>query len=90
MVGRGIHGVAAPVSASVMILSTTTSPLNLILNFGALGIPAAWSGLILVGPALFMRAEPEPTPSVRIGLAMASISAIYMHTISFSRLFPRR
>ena len=90
VVGRGTDGLAAPVSASVMILSTTTSPLNLILNFGALGIPAAWSGLILVGPALSVRAEPEPTPSVRVGLAMASISAIYMHSISFSGLCPRR
>ena len=71
-----------------MGLSTTTSPLNLIFIFGALRIRAGCSGLLSAG--LFMRAGPGPTPSVRVGLAMASILAIYMHTMNFSNLCPRR
>ena len=77
-VGRGIDGIAAPVSASVMVLSPNIFPLNLIFNFGALGIPAAWSGLISAGLALFMRPGPGPIPSVRVGLAVASILS-YLH-----------
>ena len=67
--------IAAPVSASAMVLLTTTCPLNLILNFPALGTPAACSGLLPGWLTTLMRAGRGPTPSVRVGLAVVSIGS---------------
>lgn len=76
--GRGMARNAAPVSASVMVLFITTCPLNFILNFPALGTPAACSGLMPAWLTVLVRAGPGPTPSVRVGLAVASIIG-YLH-----------